>query len=189
MPETTKRTLPRLARPSPPKKRPSPSPKKPAKRRRSSVSPQKGPTIADYFRRPPKGPPDEASAAAMAAAPAVTFQTTINKLAGALEGGLNELLVAIWQAIMLKKPFLTAKVFLGAYLLSWLGARLDAFQILWTAVVTLFTLPKLWSLRSRELDEKLAVVRVHHHRERRPYERADLIAVLVVATRLHLDRQ
>ena len=41
-------------RPSPPKKRPSPSPKKPAKRRRSSVSPQKGPTIADYFRRPPK---------------------------------------------------------------------------------------------------------------------------------------
>ena len=62
---------------------------------------------------------------AMAAAPAVTFQTTINKLAGALEGGLNELLVAIWQAIMLKKPFLTAKVFLGAYLLSWLGARLD----------------------------------------------------------------
>ena len=74
---------------------------------------------------------------AMAAAPAVTFQTTINKLAGALEGGLNELLVAIWQAIMLKKPFLTAKVFLGAYLLSWLGARLDAFQILWTAVVAL----------------------------------------------------
>ena len=57
-------------RPSPPKKRQSPSPKKPAKRRRSSVSPQKGPTIADYFRRPPKGPPDEASAAAMAAAPA-----------------------------------------------------------------------------------------------------------------------
>ena len=54
-------------RPSPPKKRPSPSPKKPAKRRRSSVSPQKGPTIADYFRRPPKGPPDAASAAAMAA--------------------------------------------------------------------------------------------------------------------------
>ena len=59
-------------RPSPPKKRPSPSPKKPAKRRRSSVSPQKGPTIADYFRRPPKGPPDAASAAAMAAAPAAS---------------------------------------------------------------------------------------------------------------------
>ena len=109
---------------------------------------------------------------AMAAAPAVTFQTTINKLAGALEGGLNELLVAIWQAIMLKKPFLTAKVFLGAYLLSWLGARLDAFQILWTAVVTLFTLPKLWSLRSRELDEKLAVVRVHaRHASLAAYER------------------
>jgi DNA ligase-1 len=28
------------------------------------VSPQKGPTIADYFRKPPKGPPDAASAAA-----------------------------------------------------------------------------------------------------------------------------
>ena len=55
-------------RPSPPKKRPSPSPKKPAKRRRSSVSPQKGPTIADYFRRPPKGPPDAASAAGVGAA-------------------------------------------------------------------------------------------------------------------------
>ena len=36
------------------------------------MSPQKGPTIADYFRRPPKGPPDAASAAAMAPAPAAS---------------------------------------------------------------------------------------------------------------------
>ena len=41
-----------------------------------------------------------------------------------------------------------------------------------TAVVTLFTLPKLWSLRSRELDEKLAVVRVHaRHASLAAYER------------------
>ena len=40
------------------------------------------------------------------------------------------------------------------------------------AVVTLFTLPKLWSLRSRELDEKLAVVRVHaRHASLAAYER------------------
>ena len=39
-------------------------------------------------------------------------------------------------------------------------------------MVTLFTLPKLWSLRSRELDEKLAVVRVHaRHASLAAYER------------------
>ena len=106
----------------------------------------------------------------MVAAPAVTFQTTINKLAGALEGGLNEFLVAIWQAIMLKKPFLTAKVFLGAYLL---GVARRAPRRLPDPVDgggDAFTLPKLWSLR-HELDEKLAVVRVHARRLLAAYER------------------
>ena len=54
----------------------------------------------------------------MAAASAVTFQTTINKLAGALEGGLND---SSWRSAgdHALDVRLTAKVFLGAYLLSY----------------------------------------------------------------------
>ena len=60
---------------------------------------------------------------AMAAAPARHLPDDDQQAGGRAEGGLNELLVAIWQAIMLKKPFLTAKVFLGAYLLHGGRAR------------------------------------------------------------------
>ena len=96
--------------------------------------------------------------------PARLRQATIGRLAGALEGGTNYLLVLAWRAVMLHSLAATAKVFVAAYFLASLGHTLDAFQILWILFWLTFTLPFAWALRPRAVDEWLAVARVRTHR-------------------------
>ena len=96
--------------------------------------------------------------------PARLRQATIGRLAGALEGGTNYLLVLAWRAVMLHSLAATAKVFIAAYFLAHLGHTLDAFQILWIVFWLTFTLPYAWALRPRAVDEWLTVARVRTRR-------------------------
>lgn len=93
--------------------------------------------------------------------PTIQCQAILGRLAGILEGGANELLTAIWDAVMLRSLWLSARIFAAAYLLGKLGAYLDAFQISWVLVVSLFTLPKLWSMRPPLVDDRLSLAQLH----------------------------
>jgi len=93
--------------------------------------------------------------------PVIACRAHLSRVAGALEGGANVLLQTMWQAVMLESIGLTLRVFVCAYVLSKLGAQFDALQLAWLAFVTLFIVPKLWSLRPPIVDEKIAMARVH----------------------------
>lgn len=77
----------------------------------------------------------------------------LTPLAGALEGALNVCLCEVRDAVLLKSFGTCVKVTACAWFVAFFCASFDASKVVYALTVGLFTLPKLWSMRSAAVDE------------------------------------
>ncbi|KAG8466303.1 hypothetical protein KFE25_002059 [Diacronema lutheri] len=77
----------------------------------------------------------------------------LTPLAGALEGGLNVCLCEVKDAVLLKSFGTCVKVTACAWFVAIFCASFDAAKVMYALIACLFTLPKLWSMRSSAVDE------------------------------------
>jgi len=84
----------------------------------------------------------------------------LTPLAGAVEGALNVCLCDIKDAIMLKSFGITAKVTLTAWFVAFFCASFDAAKVVYFLCIVLFTLPKMWSMRSPAVDDAVRAATV-----------------------------
>ena len=88
----------------------------------------------------------------------------LTPLAGALEGALSLCLCEVKDAILLKSFAKCVKVTACAWFVAFFCASFDAASVMHALTVGLFTLPKVWSMRSAAVDDAVRAPRAESAR-------------------------